>query len=66
MAASAIAMRGVRLFLSASKAAAERKTEAPPVPKPRPKPKIVVPTNKLSQKQLDTLLKITKFNKLVF
>ncbi|XP_068626968.1 calaxin [Battus philenor] len=63
MAASAIAMRGVQLFLTAGRAAQERKAATPaPVPrKPRLKP--VLPTNKLQQKTLEQLLKNTKFTK---
>ena len=59
MAASAIAMRGVRLFLSAGKAAAQRRTSPP---RPR-QVKTVVPINKLQQSVIEVLLKATKFNK---
>lgn len=63
IAASAIALRGVRLFLNRSKAAAEKRAPPPPVAKPRSKPKKVTPSTKLSQKTMDALLKICKFNK---
>ncbi|XP_049883235.1 calaxin [Pectinophora gossypiella] len=62
MAASAIALRGVRLFLSASRAAAARRPAPPPVAKP-PRKKPVLPANKLPQKTLEQLLKTSKFNK---
>lgn len=64
MAASAIALRGVRLFLNAHRAAAERKAQqqqAQP-PKPRRKP---VNNKKLPQKTLDGLVKGSHFAKLV-
>lgn len=63
MAATAIALRGVRLFLTRSKEAAEKRAPPPPVVKPKVKPKKVTPCNKLSQKSMDALLKICKFNK---
>ncbi|XP_072937648.1 calaxin [Epargyreus clarus] len=62
MAASAIALRGVRLFLSVGRAAAEKRAAPPPRPR-RPKTKLVLPANKLQQKVVDMLLKNTKFNK---
>lgn len=62
MAASAIALRGVRLFLSVGRAAAEKRAAAPARPR-RPKVKPVLPVNKLQQKTVDMLLKNTKFNK---
>lgn len=68
MAASAIALRGVRLFLTAGRAAAERSRTAPaqPVPKPKPKPKPPVLGARPPQKVFDLLFKTTRFNKLVF
>ncbi|XP_073958428.1 calaxin isoform X1 [Choristoneura fumiferana] len=60
MAASCIALRGVRIFLNASKAAAARRV-SPPVQRRRPKP--VVPGAKPPQKVFDALVKTTKFNK---
>ncbi|XP_047520662.1 EF-hand calcium-binding domain-containing protein 1 isoform X1 [Pieris napi] len=60
MAASAIALRGVRLFLSASKAAVERKS--PPAP-PKRRTKTVVPINKIPQQALESLLRTTRFSK---
>ncbi|CAK1540313.1 unnamed protein product [Leptosia nina] len=61
MAASAIALRGVRLFLNAGKAAAERRS--PPTIKTRRRVKSVVPINKIPQPILDVLLKTTRFNR---
>ncbi|KOB67198.1 Ef hand protein [Operophtera brumata] len=65
MAASAIALRGVRLFLTAGRAAAERSRVAPaqPAPKPKPKPKPPVLGARPPQKVFDLLLKTTRFNK---
>lgn len=59
MAASAIALRGVRLFLSAGKAAAQRRASPP---RSR-RVKTVTPVNKLQQCVIEVLLKATKFNK---
>ncbi|KPJ11977.1 EF-hand calcium-binding domain-containing protein 1 [Papilio machaon] len=65
MAASAIALRGVQLFLTAGRAAAERRAPPPAPPAPRRKPRLkpVLPTHKLQQKTLELLLKTTKFTK---
>ncbi|XP_046963671.1 EF-hand calcium-binding domain-containing protein 1 [Vanessa cardui] len=59
MAASAIAMRGIRIFLSAGKAAAERRASPPRARRP----KTVVPGNKLQFNVAEMLLKETKFDK---
>ncbi|KAJ0182275.1 hypothetical protein K1T71_001644 [Dendrolimus kikuchii] len=65
MAASAIALRGAHMFLTAGKAAAERRLPPPPQPavKPRPKPKPIVFGSRPSQKVFEMLFKTTKFNK---
>ncbi|CAB3241141.1 unnamed protein product [Arctia plantaginis] len=65
VAATAIALRGVRLFLSAGKTAAERSlpAAAQPAPRVKRKPKQPVVGNKLSPKVIEQLLKTTKFNK---
>ncbi|KPI95141.1 EF-hand calcium-binding domain-containing protein 1 [Papilio xuthus] len=65
MAASAIALRGVQLFLTAGRAAADRRAPPPAPPAPRRKPRLkpVLPTHKLQQKTLEILLKTTKFTK---
>ncbi|XP_061385900.1 calaxin [Danaus plexippus] len=57
MAASAIAMRGVRIFLSASKSAANRKTPQ------RNRTKEVLPGHKIQPGLSETLLRATKFDK---
>lgn len=65
VAATAIALRGVRLFLTAGKNAAEKSVPdaAQPAPRPKKKPKQPVVGNKLSPKVIEQLLKTTKFNK---
>lgn len=62
MAASALAMRGVRLFLSAGRAAAEKRVPASAPPKAR-RPKPVVVGARPPQKVFDSLFKTCKFNK---
>ncbi|XP_045459813.1 EF-hand calcium-binding domain-containing protein 1 [Melitaea cinxia] len=59
IAASAIAMRGVRMFLSAGKAAAERRAS----PKKTRPTKPVVSGNKLHSSVTEILLRKTKFDK---
>ncbi|XP_061709323.1 calaxin isoform X2 [Cydia pomonella] len=61
MAASCIALRGVKIFLNAGRAAAARKASSPPVVKRKPKPP--VPGARPPQKVFDALLKSTKLNK---
>lgn len=65
VAATAIALRGVRIFLTAGKAAADRPLPPPPQPAARAKPKKkqVVVGNKPPQKVFDMLAKTYKFNK---
>ncbi|CAH2050865.1 unnamed protein product, partial [Iphiclides podalirius] len=63
MAASAIALRGVHLFLSAGRAAAERRAAPAPSPPRKPRLRPVVPTNKLQQRTVEQLLKNSKFSK---
>ncbi|XP_028170001.1 EF-hand calcium-binding domain-containing protein 1-like [Ostrinia furnacalis] len=64
MAASAIALRGVRLFLSAGRNAMERRAQPAAEPaKHRPKPKPVVPGARPPQKVFDMLARTSKFNK---
>ncbi|XP_041975782.1 EF-hand calcium-binding domain-containing protein 1 [Aricia agestis] len=60
MAASAIALRGVRLFLSAGRAAAGRAAAGRVDP---PKRKTKLPGNKIHQDALEILLRATRFNK---
>ncbi|XP_075985074.1 calaxin [Anticarsia gemmatalis] len=65
VAATAIALRGVRLFLTAGKAAADRPVAAPsqPATRNKRKQKQVVAGGKPPQKVFDMLLKTSKFNK---
>ncbi|KAM3967862.1 calaxin [Aphomia sociella] len=63
MAASAIALRGVSLFLSAGRAAAERRAVATIVPLRAKRTKPVVPGARPSQKDYEMLLRTTRFNK---
>ena len=65
MAASAIALRGVRIFLTAGRHAAERTQAqgATPVPRPKPKGKKTVVGHKLAQKVMEVLMKTTRFTK---
>ncbi|KAF9797159.1 hypothetical protein SFRURICE_018629 [Spodoptera frugiperda] len=65
MAASAIALRGVRLFLSAGRHAADRPQNqaAAPAPRPKPKGKKPVVSGKPPQKVFEMLIKTTRFSK---
>ncbi|XP_045490836.1 EF-hand calcium-binding domain-containing protein 1-like isoform X1 [Colias croceus] len=58
MAASAIALKGVRMFLKAGRAAVDR--SASPIKR---KTKPVVPVNKIPKASLDVLLRTTRFNR---
>lgn len=64
MAASIVALRGVKIFLNAGKGAAERQA-SPPRPRPtrRAAGKGVIPANKLQLSVVETLLRNTRFNK---
>ncbi|CAH2218560.1 jg13567 [Pararge aegeria aegeria] len=61
MAASFIAMRGVRIFLNAGKGAAEKRTS----PTRSRRTKAAVPGNKLQLNVMEILLKNTRFAKYV-
>ncbi|XP_069364126.1 calaxin [Maniola hyperantus] len=59
MAASAIAMRGIRLFLNAGRAAAEKRTS----PTRSRRTKAALPANKLPLSGIEALVKSTRFTK---
>lgn len=67
MVASAIALRSVRIFLTAGRAAAERSrptaAAAQAAPKPKPKPKPPVIGARPPQKVFDMLFRSTRFNR---
>ncbi|XP_060804454.1 calaxin [Amyelois transitella] len=60
--ATTMALKGVRIFLNAGRAAAERRVHIAPVSKEK-RPKSVVPGSRPPQKVFDSLVKSTRFNK---